>query len=99
MYSPNYQGSLNSTIMNSQFPVNLTSMGEFFKRLWDHDRGAEVAKFDQEAAYRHVSVRQKDLHLHFVKWGDRFFQERKLMFGTKLSPGIYNRSGHMCRGM
>ena len=48
-------------------------------------------KHDQEAAYRHVLVRKEDLHLQCVKWGDRYFMELKLMFGTKSSPGIYNR--------
>ena len=33
MYSPGYAGSLNSTIENSQFRVNLTSIREFVGRL------------------------------------------------------------------
>ena len=36
-------------------------------------------------------MREEDLHLQYVKWGDRFFMEIKLMFGTKSSPGIYCR--------
>ena len=36
-------------------------------------------------------MRKEDLHLQYVKWGDRFFMELKLMFGTKSSPGIYCR--------
>ena len=42
-------------------------------------------------AYHHVPVRKEDLHLQYVKWGDRFFMELKLMFGTKSSPCIYDR--------
>ena len=91
IYNPEYPGSLNSTIVNDQFPVNLTSLGIFIGRLWFHGRNAKIAKLDQEAAYRHVPVRQEDLHLQYVKWGDRFFMELKLMFGTKSSPGIYCR--------
>ena len=91
IYNPEYAGSLNSTIDNSQFPVNLTSLGIFIGRLWFHGRNAKVAKLDQEAAYRHMPVRKEDLHLQSVKWGDRFFMELKLMFGTKSSPGIYDR--------
>ena len=91
VYNPDYAGSLNSTIDNQQFPVNLTNLGEFVTRLWFHGKNAKIAKVDQEAAYRHVPVRQEDLHLQYVKWGDRYFMELKLMFGTKSSPGIYDR--------
>ena len=50
-----------------------------------------MTKLDQEAAYRHVTVRPEDLHLQFVKWGNKYFQETKLIFGGTSSPGIYNR--------
>ena len=91
IYNPEYPGSLNSTIQKSEFPVNLTSLSEFVDLLWDHGLGAEMVKLDQEAAYRHVPVRGEDLHLQFVKWGDKYFQETKLMFGGTSSPGIYDR--------
>ena len=88
IYNPGYAASLNSTIDNTKFPVNLTSLGGFVRRLWVHGKNAKIAKLDQEAAYRHVPVRKEDLHLQYVKWGDRYFMEMKLMFGTKSSPGI-----------
>ena len=31
------------------------------------------------------------MHLQFVKWGDKYFQETKLMFGWTSSPGMYDR--------
>ena len=31
------------------------------------------------------------MHLQFVKWGDKYFQETKLVFGGTSSPGIYDR--------
>ena len=65
--------------------MNLTSLEIFIGRLWYHGRNAK------EAAYRHVPVRKENLHLQFVKWGDRFFMELKLMFVTRSSPGIYDR--------
>ena len=73
IYNPEYPGSLNSTIQKSEFPVNLKSLSEFVELLWDHGLGAEMIKLDQEAAYRHVPVRSEDLHLQFVKWGDKYF--------------------------
>ena len=91
IYNPEYPGSLNLTIQKSEFPVNLTSLAEFVDLLWDHSLGAEMTKLDQEAAYRQVPVRPEDLHLQFVKWGDKYFQETKLMFGGTSSPGIYDR--------
>ena len=91
VYNPSYAGSLNSTIDNAKFPVNLTNLGAFVRRLWIHGRNAKIAKLDHEAAYRHVPVRKEDLHLQYVKWGDRYFMELKQMFGTKSSPGVYDR--------
>ena len=72
-------------------PMNLTFLAEFVNLLWDRGLGAEMIKLDQERVYRHVPVHKEDLHLKFVKWGDKFFQETKLMFGGTLSPGIYDR--------
>ena len=91
IYNPDYPGSLNSTIDNTKFPVNLTNLEEFVRRLLVHGKNSKIVKLHQEAAYRHVPVRKEDLHLQYVKWGDRFFMELKLMFGTKSSPGIYDR--------
>ena len=82
VYSPSCAGSLKSTIDNAKFPVNLTSLSAF------HGKNAKISKLDQEAAYHHFPVRKEDLHLLYVKWGDRYFMELKLMFGTKNSPGI-----------
>ena len=42
-------------------------------------------------ALGHVPVREGDLHLQYLKWGDRFFMELRIMLGTKSSPGIYKR--------
>ena len=43
VYNPSYAGSLNSTIDNSKFPVNLTSLGKFVRRLWFHGKNAKIA--------------------------------------------------------
>ena len=52
VYNPSYAGSLNSTIDNAKFPVNLTSLGEFVRRLWFHGKNAKISKLDQEAMFR-----------------------------------------------
>ena len=90
LYNPAYPGSLNATILSSDFPVRLTSLTEFVQLLWKHGVGAEIVKLDLEAAYRHVPIQEEDLHLQFIAWGDRLFLETKLMFGSSSSPGSFD---------
>ena len=47
---------------NTELAVDLTSLGQFVTRLWDHGLGAEIVKLDQEAAYIHVQARQEKLN-------------------------------------
>ena len=42
------------------------------------------------SAYKHVHVCEDDLKLQVVRWGDRYFVDMKLIFGSRSSPGIFD---------
>ena len=83
-------GSVNSTIDSSQFPTKMSSVPKFVRALWRCGRGAIVDKLDYTSAYKHQHVEEEDLCLQVIKWGDRYFVELKLIFGSRSSPGIFD---------
>ena len=83
--------SLNSSISAEDFPAYMAGLGEFVELLHSQGRGALIFKADLEAAYKHVPVRQEDWGLQVLAWGDRYFIDLKLMFGTVSSAGLFDR--------
>lgn len=90
MWSPAFPGSVNSSIDPAQFPTKMSSVSRFVRALWRCGRGALVDKLDYTSAYKHQHVREEDLGLQVVQWGDRLFVDLKLMFGSRSSPGIFD---------
>ena len=89
IYSPEYPGSVNSTILSEDFPTIMSSTERFVRALWRVGRGARVMKKDLVSAYKHQRVHPDDLKLQVVKFGGRYFVELALMFGSRSSPGIF----------
>lgn len=90
IWNPEFPGSVNSTIDPRQFPTKMSSVPEFVRSLWKYGRNAVVGKLDYTSAYKHQHVREEDLKLQVIKWGDRYFVEMKLIFGSRSSPGIFD---------
>ena len=83
--------SLNQFIDITRFPVKMDGMLEFLGQLEDEGKGALLAKEDLTDAYKHIPVRREDWRLQALAWGDRFFLDTRLMFGTSSSAGIFDR--------
>ena len=90
LWNPELPGSVNSTIDMSRFPARMSSVAKFVRTLYRVGRGALVCKIDWSSAYKHQHVRKEDLKLQVMEWGGRLFEETRLMFGTRSSPGIYD---------
>ena len=56
-----------------------------------------VILLDWSDAYKHVHVSEDDLHLQIISWGGKLFVDRSLTFGSKSSPGIYDRISGVVR--
>jgi hypothetical protein len=90
IWSPKLPGSVNSTIDPAKFPTKMSSVPRFVRALSKCGRNAQVDKLDYKSAYKHQHVAEEDLPLQVIKWGDRYFVEMKLMFGSRSSPGIFD---------
>ncbi len=53
-------------------------------------QGAQLAKFDLEAAYRMVPVHPQDRHLLGMEWKGKLFVDTALPFGLRWAPKIFN---------
>ena len=55
-----------------------------------YGRGALIAKFDVESAYRNVSVHSGDRYLLGMKWWGNYFIDLALPFGLRSAPFIFS---------
>ena len=61
-----------------------------FRELAKFGRGAYLAKFDIESAYRNVPVHVIDRHLLGMKWRSKYYVDLVLPFGLRSAPSIFN---------
>ena len=55
-----------------------------------YGRGALMAKFDVEAAYRNIAVHPSDRYLLGMKWRNLYYVDLALPFGLRSAPFIFN---------
>ena len=55
-----------------------------------YGRGALMAKFDVEAAYRNIAVHPSDRFLLGMKWRNLYYVDLALPFGLRSAPFIFN---------
>ena len=53
-------------------------------------KGALMAKFDVEAAYRNIAVHPADRYLLGMKWRGQYYVDLALPFGLRSAPFIFN---------
>ena len=58
-------------------------------------RGALMAKFDVEAAYRNIPVHPYDRFLLGMKWRESYYVDLTLPFGLRSAPYIFNSVADM----
>ena len=83
--------SLNKFIDPDLYPTNMQGIPEFLSQLRNLGKDCKLAKADLADAYKHLHVRPEDVPLQFIKWGDKYFCDLKLMFGSRSSAGLYDR--------
>ena len=89
LWSPDFPGSLNSTIMKEDFPTEFSSTAKFVTALHKVGKGAIVMKKDLVSAFKHFLVNKDCLPHQVIRWGGRYFVELALMFGVASSPSIF----------
>ena len=53
-------------------------------------KGALLAKFDIESAFRNISIHPSHRYLLGMKWRSKYYVELLLLFGLRSAPGIFN---------
>ena len=69
----------------------MSSTTKWLRVLNKAGRGGLICKTDWADAYKHVTVRQKDLPFQWFHWLGKLFCELCLIFGSKSSVGLYDR--------
>jgi hypothetical protein len=82
---------VNDGISNEDFPTTMSSTKKWLEVLDKAGKGALMAKLDWASAYKHIAVRQEDIHLQFFNWLGMDFVELCLVFGCRSSAGLYDR--------
>lgn len=67
--------------------INLDDIVHMVAKL---GRGALLAKFDIESAYRNVPIHPTDRHLLGMKWRSKYYVDLALPFGLRSAPFIFN---------
>ena len=87
--------SCNSSIKVKDFPAVMSTAGDVLLILLRYGPGVSMCKQDWADAYKNIAVRESDIRLQCVSWGDAIFVDRSLTFGMASSPGIYDRISGM----
>ena len=70
--------------------MHYTSVDEAAKRVMALGKGAVLAKFDVESAYRTIPVHPSDRQLLGMKWRGKMYVDTALPFGLRSAPKVYN---------
>ena len=87
--------SVNDGISADAFSMHYIKLDQIIRMVAKHGRGAMMAKFDVEAAYRNVAVHPEDRYLLGMKWRGQFFVDLALPFGLRSAPYIFNSIADM----
>jgi hypothetical protein len=78
-------------IILNQFPAVMSSTKKWLTALWLAGKCCWITKTDWSDAYKHCSLREKDLCLQWFRWLNMNFCELCLIFGCVSSAGIFDR--------
>ena len=87
--------SVNDSISADAFSMHYIKLDQIIRMVAKHGRGAMMAKFDVEAAYRNVAVHPEDRYPLGMKWRGQFFVDLALPFGLRSAPYIFNSMADM----
>ena len=82
--------SVNDGISTDEFTLHYITVDQIIGSVSRLGKGALMAKFDVESAYRNVPVHPSDRHLLRMKWRDQYYVDLALPFGLRSAPFIFN---------
>ena len=82
--------SVNDGINPEDFSLQYITVDQIISMVSKFGRGALMAKFDVEAAYRNIAVHPSDRYLLGMRWWNQFYADLALHFGLRSAPHIFN---------
>ena len=82
-------GSVNDGIDTGLCSLSYTSVDDAVRRIIRLGRGARLAKFDIESAYRLIPVHPEDRRLLGMSWNGKIFVDGALPFGLRSAPKLF----------
>lgn len=82
--------SVNDGINPDEFSLHYIIVDKVIRLVSQFGRGALMAKFDVESAYRNVPIHPLDQYLLGMKWRHHFYVDLALPFSLRLGPHIFN---------
>ena len=82
--------SVNDGINPHEFKLHYITVDQIICMVSQFGRGALMAKFDVEAAYRNIAVHPSDRYLLGMWWRNQFYVEFALPFGLRSAPHSFN---------
>ena len=82
--------SVNDSIDPDQFSLQYIKFDDVVAMVAKLGRGALMAKFDVQSAYRNVAVLPSQRYLLGMKWRGKFYVDLVLPFGLRSAPFIFN---------
>jgi len=82
--------SVNGGINPDEFSLHYITVDKVIRLVSQFGRGALMAKFDVESAYRNVPIHPLDRYLLGMKWRHHFYVDLALQFGLRSAPYIFN---------
>ena len=87
--------SVNDGIDPHEFTLHYITVDQIICLVSQFGRGALMAKFDVESAYRNVPVHPSERYLLGMKWRNQFYVDLALPFGLRSAPCIFNSIADM----
>ena len=82
--------SVNDGINPDEFTLHYISVDQVIRMVSQFGKGALMAKFDVEAAYRNIAVHPADRYLLGMKWRGQYYVDLAVPFGLRSAPYIFN---------
>ena len=82
--------NVNDGISPDEFSLHYITVDKVIRLVSQFGRGALLAKFDVESAYRNVPIHPLDRYLLGMKWRHHFYVDLALPFGLRSAPYILN---------
>lgn len=87
--------SVNDGIDSDSCSLQYIRIDDVVNMLTSFGKGALIAKYDIESAFRNIPIHPQDRHLLGMKWRSKYFVDLMLPFGLRSAPCIFNAVADM----